>query len=73
MYKPLESILDNFYENRFLLIEALYVVNLPSVHCQSRGYWNIIIRLLIIFIAILIKNRITLIKMWHIEWYDLRF
>ena len=31
MYKPLESILDNFYENRFLLIEALYVVNLPSV------------------------------------------
>ena len=31
MYKPLVSILGDFYENRFLLIEALYVVNLPSV------------------------------------------
>ena len=31
MYKPLVSILGDFYENRFLFIEALYVVNLPSV------------------------------------------
>ena len=35
MYKPLVSILGDFYENRFLFIEALYVVNLPSV----RGLW----------------------------------
>ena len=31
IHKPLESILDNFHEYRFLFIEALYVVNLPSV------------------------------------------
>ena len=42
MYKPLVSILGDFYENRFLFTEALYVVNLPSVHCTSlwdRSIW----------------------------------
>ena len=37
MYKPLVSILGDFYENRFLFIEALYVVNLPSVPCSHRS------------------------------------
>ena len=39
MYKPLVSILGDFYENRFLFIEALYVVNLPSVQGTGDKYF----------------------------------
>ena len=40
MYKPLVSILGDFYEIRFLFIEALYVVNLPSVGCKKKGRFS---------------------------------
>ena len=39
--KPLESILENFFESRLLLIEAFYVVNRPSVRRTAMGCPNL--------------------------------